>query len=60
MQLSAENISFRYTEKSPWILKDINLQIETGERVGIVGPSGYGKSTLAKILAGYNLSLIHI
>ncbi|MDO4451722.1 MAG: ATP-binding cassette domain-containing protein [Lachnospiraceae bacterium] len=54
MQLSAENISFRYTEKSPWILKDINLQIETGERVGIVGPSGYGKSTLAKILAGYN------
>lgn len=54
MQLSAENISFRYTDKSPWILKDINLQIETGERVGIVGPSGYGKSTLAKILAGYN------
>lgn len=54
MQLSAENISFRYTEKSPWILKDINLQVETGERVGIVGPSGYGKSTLAKILAGYN------
>ncbi len=40
MQLSAENISFRYTEKSPWILKDINLQVETGERVGIVGPSG--------------------
>lgn len=54
MQLSAENISFRYTDKSPWILKDINLQIETGERVGIVGSSGYGKSTLAKILAGYN------
>lgn len=54
MQLSAENISFRYTDNSPWVLKDINLQIETGERVGIVGPSGYGKSTLAKILAGYN------
>ena len=54
MQLSAENISFRYTDKSSWILKDVNLKIETGERVGIVGPSGYGKSTLAKILAGYN------
>ncbi len=54
MQLSAENISFRYADKSPWVLKDINLQIKTGERVGLVGPSGYGKSTLAKILAGYN------
>ena len=54
MQLSAENISFRYTDKSSWILKDVNLKIETGERVGIVGPSGYGKSTLAKIFAGYN------
>ena len=54
MQLSAENISFRYTDKSSRILKDVNLKIETGERVGIVGPSGYGKSTLAKILAGYN------
>lgn len=54
MQLSAENISFRYTDKSSWILKDIHLKVESGERVGIVGPSGYGKSTLAKILAGYN------
>ena len=54
MQLSAENISFRYADKPPWVLKDINLQIKTGERVGLVGPSGYGKSTLAKILAGYN------
>ncbi len=53
MQLSAENISFRYTETSPWILKDVSLKVDTGERVGIVGPSGYGKSTLAKILAGY-------
>ena len=54
MQLSAENISFRYTDKSSWILKDVNLKIETGERVGIVGSLGYGKISLAKILAGYN------
>lgn len=53
MQLSIENINFRYTEKSPWILKDINLKVESGERVGIIGPSGYGKSTLSKIIAGY-------
>lgn len=53
MQLEAKNISFRYTEKSPWILRDVSLKIEEGERVGIVGPSGYGKSTLSRILAGY-------
>lgn len=53
MQLKMENVSFRYTDKSPWILKDVSLTIESGERVGIVGPSGYGKSTLSKILAGY-------
>ena len=53
MQLKAENISFRYTEKTPWILKDINLTVDSGERVGIVGPSGCGKSTLSKLLAGY-------
>ena len=53
MQLKADSISFRYTEKSEWILKDVSLQIESGERVGIIAPSGYRKSTLSKILAGY-------
>ena len=53
MQLRAENISFRYNNKSPWILKNVDLMIETGERVALTGPSGYGKSTLSKILAGY-------
>ena len=53
MQLRAENISFRYDRKSPWILKNVDLTIETGERVALTGPSGYGKSTLSKILAGY-------
>lgn len=53
MQLRAEKISFRYNNKSPWILKNVDLTIETGERVALTGPSGYGKSTLSKILAGY-------
>lgn len=53
MQLRVENVSFRYTDKAPWILKNVSFSIESGERVGIVGPSGYGKSTLSKILAGY-------
>lgn len=53
MQLKAEHISFRYTDKLPWILNDISLEFQEGERAAIVGPSGYGKSTLAKILEGY-------
>lgn len=52
MLLEARNISFRYGN-DPWILKDINLQVEEGERVGLIGPSGCGKSTLSKILSGY-------
>lgn len=53
MQLEAINVSFRYDEKQSWILKNVNLTVKRGERVGLVGPSGYGKSTLSKILSGY-------
>lgn len=55
MQLDANHISYRYDKKSPWVLKDVSLTIKEGERVGIVAPSGFGKSTLAKILAGYEI-----
>lgn len=51
--LEARNVSFRYSPGKAWILRDINLHIEEGERAALVAPSGYGKSTLAKILAGY-------
>ena len=53
MQLEVQNVSFRYERKERWILKDVSFSIQEGERVGLVGPSGYGKSTLAKILSGY-------
>lgn len=53
MQLRAENISFRYEKNSPWILKDVDIILNPGEKVAITGPSGYGKSTLSKIIAGY-------
>ncbi|ADY55624.1 Nickel-transporting ATPase [Syntrophobotulus glycolicus DSM 8271] len=53
MQLEARKICFNYAGSSKWILKDVDLTVKTGERLALVGPSGYGKSTLAKILAGY-------
>lgn len=53
MQIDVKNVSFRYNKLSPWILKDVSLKLKPGERVGLVGPSGYGKSTLAQIIAGY-------
>lgn len=53
MRLEAKNVSFRYNERSPWILEDVTVMVEEGERVGLVGPSGYGKSTLLRLMGGY-------
>ncbi|WP_417068774.1 peptidase domain-containing ABC transporter [Niveibacterium terrae] len=47
-----EDVSFRYGEREPWVLRHLNLKIEAGEHVAIVGPSGCGKSTLVKLLLG--------
>lgn len=53
MALEAENIYFRYDRHQPWILENQNLKAEPGERIALTAPSGYGKTTLAMILAGY-------
>lgn len=53
MALEAKNIYFRYGQKQPWILKDCILKIEKSERLAVFAPSGYGKTTLALLLAGY-------
>ena len=46
------NISFKYISSKNLILKDINLTINKGDRVGIIGKTGSGKSTLADIIMG--------
>jgi ATP-binding cassette subfamily B protein len=45
------NIQFSYSAGSNLVLRDFSLKIRAGERVGVVGPSGGGKSTILKILA---------
>jgi ABC-type bacteriocin/lantibiotic exporter with double-glycine peptidase domain len=51
-EIKLNNIRFRYKNEFPWVLKDINLTISKGSRVGIVGSTGCGKSTLMDILLG--------
>ncbi len=53
MALEAKNIYFRYDQRQPWILEDRSLKIDKGERLALFAPSGYGKTTLAMLLAGY-------
>lgn len=53
MALEARNIFFRYDQKQNWILENKNFKVEQGEFVAILAPSGYGKTTLAMLLAGY-------
>lgn len=53
MILEAKNISFRYGKNEREILKDFSLKADSSERVGLAAPSGFGKTTLCKILSGY-------
>lgn len=50
--LRAEGISFSYVAGTP-ILSDVSLEVASGERVALRAPSGFGKSTLCQVLAGY-------
>ena len=53
MILEAKNISFCYDNGNRQILNQACLKISSGERVGLSAPSGFGKTTFCKILAGY-------
>ncbi len=50
--IEVRNVSHRYGDNEPFVLQSVNFTIEAGESVAIVGPSGGGKTTLLKILAG--------
>lgn len=50
--ISVQNVSFRYQEEHPYVLKDVGLSVQKGEWLAIVGHNGSGKSTLARLLNG--------
>ncbi|MDR3333727.1 MAG: ATP-binding cassette domain-containing protein [Treponema sp.] len=56
MRLEANNIGFRYG-RNDWLFRNLSLVVNSGERVGLVAPSGWGKSTLVKLLSGYEKPL---
>ena len=51
--ITMDHVSFRYDEDAPYILKDISLKVKPGEYVAIVGKTGCGKSTLMRLLLGF-------
>jgi len=50
--IMVQNVSFRYTDTTPWIYKNLEFGIDLDTRLALVGPNGAGKSTLLKLLYG--------
>ena len=51
--IDLDHVSFRYDESGPYILNDLSLSIKPGEYVAVVGRTGCGKSTLVRLLLGF-------
>jgi ATP-binding cassette, subfamily B, bacterial PglK len=51
-EIKLNNLNFRYSEDAPWLLKNVNLSLKKGSRIGFMGVTGSGKSTLLDIIMG--------
>ena len=51
--ITLENLSFKYNENGPLIVNNLSLNIKEGEYIAIVGKTGCGKSTLVRLLLGF-------
>jgi ABC-type cobalamin/Fe3+-siderophores transport system ATPase subunit len=52
--IELQNISFSYISENSQILKKLALQLKKGEITTILGPNGIGKTTLLRIILGWN------
>jgi ABC-type bacteriocin/lantibiotic exporter with double-glycine peptidase domain len=50
--VALEGVWFRYTPDGPWVLQDYHLRVEPGQKRTLTGPSGFGKTTVLRLLAG--------
>lgn len=50
--IAFDRLSFRYGEQCPWVLRDVEMRIAKGSRIGFIGTTGSGKSTLLDIVMG--------
>lgn len=50
--LTLRDLGFRYAETEPYVIQHCNIAVAAGESVAIIGPSGQGKTTLAKLMMG--------
>jgi ABC-type bacteriocin/lantibiotic exporter with double-glycine peptidase domain len=51
-RLELDDVSFRYDDSSPWVVRHVTLAVEPGRKIALVGRTGSGKSTLAKLVLG--------
>ena len=52
-RIELNNVTFRYTEDMPYVLDNLSLKIQPGQYVAVVGQTGCGKSTLMRIILGF-------
>ncbi len=55
--IELKNVSFKYTDTGPLVVNDLSLSIKEGEYIAIVGQTGCGKSTLVRLLLGFEQPL---
>ena len=48
-----KSVGFRYKKKNPWVLKNVNFEIQKGSKVGLIGKTGTGKSTCLDLLMAF-------
>ena len=53
MKLEGKNLTFSYNKQGQAVFRQVNLYLDNTEKAALMGPSGFGKTTLCKVLAGY-------